>query len=74
MAADLGKLGLGGRVQTLAVHPGYVPTKMTGYYGEDDMDVCMTGLVDVIEKLGTPLGQHLPSGGYVRWDGQLMAY
>jgi hypothetical protein len=73
MAMDLGKLGIK-NVLTLAVHPGYVPTKMTGFYGEDDMDVCMAGLVKVIERFGTELGSDIPNGGYVRWNGEVMRY
>ena len=62
-------------VIALAVHPGYVPTKMTGLYGEEDMDECMTGLVDVLERFGQK-GEEmtLPNGSYVRWNGQRMEY
>ncbi|KAE9965846.1 hypothetical protein BLS_007358 [Venturia inaequalis] len=60
-------------IKTLAVHPGYVATKMTGYIGEDDMETCMAGLVGVIERFGTVEGADLPNGGYVRWDGKVMA-
>jgi NAD(P)-dependent dehydrogenase (short-subunit alcohol dehydrogenase family) len=73
MAADLGKLGTT-NVQTLAVHPGYVATKMTGYYGEDDMETCMSGLVRLIERFGTDSGKDLPNGGYVKWSGEVMQY
>ncbi|KAE9986563.1 hypothetical protein EG327_004235, partial [Venturia inaequalis] len=50
-------------IKTLAVHPGYVATKMTGYIGEDDMETCMAGLVGVIERFGTVEGADLPNGG-----------
>jgi hypothetical protein len=73
MAEDIGKVS-GCNVQTLAVHPGYVPTKMTGFYGEDDMDTCMGGLVKLIERFGTKAGADLPNGGYVRWNGDVMLY
>jgi NAD(P)-dependent dehydrogenase (short-subunit alcohol dehydrogenase family) len=73
MAADLDKLGTS-NIQTLAVHPGYVATKMTGYYGEDDMETCMEGLVKLIERFGTELGKDIPNGGYVRWSGEVMPY
>jgi NAD(P)-dependent dehydrogenase (short-subunit alcohol dehydrogenase family) len=61
-------------VLALAVHPGYVATKMTGFYGEDDMDTCMSSLVSVVERFGTPDGNDIPNGGYVRWNGEIMAY
>lgn len=73
MALDLKKM-LKSKVLTLAVHPGWLPTRMTGFYGEDDMDVCMSSLVDVIERFGTPEGENLPHGGYVKWNGEQMAY
>ncbi len=72
MAVDLAKMESG--VLTLAVHPGYVATKMTGYYGEDDMETCMNSLVEVIERFGTAEGAGIPHGGYVRWNGDIMAY
>ncbi|KAI3332070.1 NAD(P)-binding protein [Xylariaceae sp. AK1471] len=73
MSIDLNKL-LDTKVLTLAVHPGYVATKMTGFYGEDDMNRCMSSLVEVIERFGTPRGKDIPNGGYVRWNGESMAY
>lgn len=73
MAADLEKAGTA-NIKTLAVHPGYVATKMTGYYGEDDMETCMSSLVKVIERFGTASGVDIPNGGYVRWNGEIMSY
>lgn len=73
IALDLEKLGTT-NIKTLAVHPGYVATKMTGYIGEDDMETCMSSLVKVIERFGTEAGKDLPNGGYVRWNGEIMAY
>jgi NAD(P)-dependent dehydrogenase (short-subunit alcohol dehydrogenase family) len=73
MAVDLGKLGTTS-IRTLAVHPGSLATKMTGYYGEDDMETCISSLVGVIERFGTEAGNDLPNGGYVRWSGQVIPY
>ncbi|KAF2421109.1 NAD(P)-binding protein, partial [Tothia fuscella] len=73
MALDLNKLGVS-NVRTLAVHPGYVATKMTGYHGEDDMETCMNGLVQLIERFGTDDGKAIASGAYVRWNGDHMSY
>jgi NAD(P)-dependent dehydrogenase (short-subunit alcohol dehydrogenase family) len=68
-AMDLQRLAP--NVIALAVHPGYLPTKMTGFYGEDDMEECMTGLVDVVEKFGQEgeQGMRLANGSYVKWNG-----
>lgn len=73
MAIDLEKKG-SSNIKTLAIHPGYVATKMTGYFGEDDMETCMSSLIGVIERFGTEDGVGLPNGGFVRWDGEVMAY
>ena len=63
------------KVQALAVHPGFVPTKMTGFYGEDDMEECMTGLVCLIERFGQKGEEEkLKNGGYYRWNGEPMQY
>ncbi|KAK0625969.1 hypothetical protein B0T14DRAFT_412511, partial [Immersiella caudata] len=43
----------GSKVATRGVHPGWLPTKMTGFQSGDDMDTRMKGLVETIEKLGT---------------------
>lgn len=60
-------------IKVLAVHPGFVATKLTGYYGEDDMDSCMDGLAATIERFGTD-GDDIPNGGYVKWTGEPMPY
>ncbi|KAK0701369.1 hypothetical protein B0T21DRAFT_417206 [Apiosordaria backusii] len=72
MAIDLGKLG--SRVKTLAVHPGWLQTKMTEWTGDDDMDECMSSLVEVVARFGTAEGADIPNGGYVKWNGDIMAY
>ena len=35
----------------VALDPGYVATKLTGFIGEDDINESVTGMVDVIEKV-----------------------
>ncbi|KAK0624582.1 hypothetical protein B0T17DRAFT_463145, partial [Bombardia bombarda] len=44
MAINLQKLHLS-HVVTLAVHPGWLPTRLAGFHGADDMETCMAGLV-----------------------------
>ncbi|KAF2114212.1 hypothetical protein BDV96DRAFT_577765 [Lophiotrema nucula] len=71
MAVDLANIG--SKTMTLAVHPGYVATKMNDYYGEDDMEECMSALVETIEIFGTAQGADIPNGGYVNWGGKSMS-
>ena len=73
MAEDLTKLGKT-TIRTLAVHPGWLPTRMTGFYGEDNIETCMTSVVDLIERIGTENDGGIPNGAYVRWNGERMAY
>lgn len=71
MAADLRKMG--SSTITLAVHPGYLATKMNDYYGEDDMEECVNNIVETIERFGTAKGASIPNGGYVNWRGDVLA-
>lgn len=72
MAIDLQKLG--SKVIALAVHPGWVPTRMTDFKGGDDMEICMTALVETIERLGTSDGTEIENGSFVKWTGEAMEY
>lgn len=66
---------LGTKVKTLAVHPGFVPTRMTGYVGDNDLNECMEGLVEVVEGFASKKGKaNLKNGGYVDWKGETMRY
>ena len=71
MAIDLAKIG--SKVITLAIHPGYLPTKMNGYYGENDMAECINGIAETIEAFGRAESMNIPNGGYVDWNGKLLA-
>ena len=78
MAVDLKKfLGLN-HIHTLAVQPGYAASKMTAFYGEDDMDTCTSSLIQLIKKFGAEdegEGKNgCVHGGHVRWNGEVMAY
>ncbi|CAO2656560.1 Nn.00g053630.m01.CDS01 [Neocucurbitaria sp. VM-36] len=72
MAVDLAKMG--SKVVTLAVHPGYLATKMNDYYGQDDMEECISAIVKTIESFGTMEGKGILNGGYVDWKGDTLDY
>lgn len=42
----------GSKVTIHAIHPGWIPTTMSGFTGPDDMDTQVALMVDTIEKLG----------------------
>lgn len=71
VAVDLTKME--SKVITLAIHPGYLPTKMNDYYGENDMEECINGITKTIEAFGTAGGASIPNGGYVDWNGKVLA-
>jgi hypothetical protein len=59
---------------SLAIHPVWVPTVKTEFYGEDDIETCMSAIVDANESFIYKRGQDLPNRGHVRWNGQAMNY
>ena len=61
-------------VHTLAVHPGFVATRMTGFEGKDDMEECMSNLVRLVQNFVNDKHGMLPNGSYVRWNGERMEY
>jgi NAD(P)-dependent dehydrogenase (short-subunit alcohol dehydrogenase family) len=71
VAVDLTRMG--SKVITLAIHPGYLPTKMNDYYGENDMTECISGIIETIEAFGTAESMNIPDGGYVDWSGKVLA-
>lgn len=48
-----------------AIHPGWIPTAMSGFTCLDDMDTQITLMVDTIEKLGVQ-----DSGRFMKADGE----
>ncbi|CAH0024835.1 unnamed protein product [Clonostachys rhizophaga] len=48
-----------------AIHPGWIPTTMTGFTGPDDMETQISLMVDTIEKLGPN-----DSGRFLMADGE----
>jgi NAD(P)-dependent dehydrogenase (short-subunit alcohol dehydrogenase family) len=71
IAVDLAKMG--SEVITLAIHPGYLPTKMNDYYGENDMAECISGIIETIKAFGIAESINIPNGGYVDWNGKILA-
>ena len=71
VAVDLANMK--SNVIALAIHPGYLPTKMNDYYGENDMAECISGIVKTIVSFGTAEGTTIPNGGYVDWNGDILA-
>lgn len=72
-AMDFKNMGI--NIKALAVNPGYVPTRMTGFVGDDDLDECMKDLVTLIEGFETEGGSTgLMNGGFVDRKGRAIRY
>lgn len=46
-----GASGGGKTLTAISIHPGFVPTAMTGYQGRDDLGKCIEGIVRLVERL-----------------------
>ncbi|MCJ1355758.1 MAG: hypothetical protein MMC33_005750 [Icmadophila ericetorum] len=61
------------KICVLSIHPGFIPTKMTNFEGPDDMDECIEGIVEQVEREeGEWKGGNRRSGGYFDWKGEVM--
>lgn len=59
-----------GRKSTIVcVEPGFLSTRLTGFDGEDDMDTCIAGIMNVIDGIA-----HGDSGAFLKWDGSRIPF
>lgn len=59
-----------GRNATLVVmEPGFVPTRLTEYDYVDDMDTCISGITEQIEKLTKE-----NNGQFIKWSGEILSF
>ncbi|GIK02040.1 hypothetical protein Aspvir_006083 [Aspergillus viridinutans] len=56
-------------VTVLALDPGDVPTKLSGWEGTTDMEASIRGMVKIIEEAEVDL-----SGSYFRWNGEKIPF
>ncbi|KAK3356746.1 hypothetical protein B0T25DRAFT_566080 [Lasiosphaeria hispida] len=55
----------GSNITIHAIHPGWIPTTMSGFTGPDDMETQITLMADTIERLGTD-----DSGRFLKANGE----
>lgn len=53
------------KITMLALGPGDIPTKLSGWTGHTVMEESITGMVKIIEKATIDI-----SGSYLRWNGK----
>ncbi|KAK0721316.1 hypothetical protein B0T21DRAFT_414511 [Apiosordaria backusii] len=56
-------------ITTLAFEPGFIKTKLTGWWGRVDIEESCNGMVDIIEKLSPE-----QSGTFVNWKGETIPW
>ncbi|KAF2810713.1 NAD(P)-binding protein [Mytilinidion resinicola] len=59
----------GRNITVIAMEPGFVATRLTGWDYVDDMDTCIKGIVKVIIGL-----KHEDNARFLRWDGTSIPY
>jgi NAD(P)-dependent dehydrogenase (short-subunit alcohol dehydrogenase family) len=59
----------GDNISVVALDPGYVATRMTNFRFRDDMDECITGIVNVLEKVS--MNQ---TGTFLDWHGETLPW
>ncbi|KAI1131860.1 hypothetical protein F5Y10DRAFT_36334 [Nemania abortiva] len=67
LAADFNEKGI--NVALVAVHPGRVPTRMSGGNGNDDLVESARGMVKIVEDLNVQT-----SGRYLKYDGSALLW
>lgn len=53
----------------LALEPGYLATRLTGWKGEDDMEASVKGMVDIIQR-----AEHSDTGLFYTYAGEKLQY
>lgn len=62
MAREWEKEGLKSTI--VCMEPGFLPTRLTGFNGEDDMKTCIAGIMMVIDSISRG-----DNGAFLKWDG-----
>lgn len=57
------------KVILICMEPGFVATRLTNWEAVDDMDTCITGVVDVIDGLTLA-----DSGSFLNWSGKQLTF
>lgn len=59
----------GSKIAVMAVSPGWVKTRLSGWLGDTDIDESINGMFAVIEKLSME-----ETGGFWNWNGEKIPY
>jgi NAD(P)-dependent dehydrogenase (short-subunit alcohol dehydrogenase family) len=59
----------GDNIAVVALYPGHLATRMSNYNYSHDMDECIAGAVDVIEKIDMS-----QTGTYVNWKNETVPW
>ncbi|KAI1122333.1 hypothetical protein F5Y10DRAFT_281771 [Nemania abortiva] len=53
----------------VCIEPGFLPTRLTDFKGEDDMETCIGGVMKVIDGI-----THGHNGAFLKWDGSVIPF
>lgn len=59
----------GRKVTIVCMEPGFLSTRLTEWDGEDDMETCIAGIMDVIDGI-----THKDNGAFLKWDGSSIPF
>jgi NAD(P)-dependent dehydrogenase (short-subunit alcohol dehydrogenase family) len=59
----------GRNVTIVCLEPGFLSTRLTNFDGEDDMETCISGVMDVIDGI-----THANNGAFLKWDGSTIPF
>ncbi|TPX09382.1 uncharacterized protein E0L32_009426 [Thyridium curvatum] len=59
----------GRKVTIVCMEPGFLSTRLTEWDGEDDMETCIAGIMNVIDGI-----THKDNGAFLKWDGSSIPF
>ncbi|KAI0097555.1 hypothetical protein GGR51DRAFT_466394 [Nemania sp. FL0031] len=59
----------GRNITIICMEPGFLSTRLTDFDGEDDMEICIGGVMEVIDNI-----THDHNGGFFKWDGSTIPF
>lgn len=62
-------VGAGDNITVVAVYPGYVPTKLSGFKSKNNMEECIKGVVTVIENVDIE-----QTGTFIDWKNEIVPW
>lgn len=59
----------GRNITIVCMEPGFLRTRLTGWDGVDDMDTCISGIMNVVKDL-----EPKDNASFIKWDGSRLSF